>query len=124
MSQQHGGREQTLAATLPGRAHDGWRPVCRRRVAGVLIAGALLAASSPALAQDTREGTIVAAQAEKAKHLAPYTPSRIEAVVSSALGILTPKPNGWYPVLRQRLQPAADSRSAPGTGMRRRSRGR
>ena len=50
-----------------------------------------------ASAQDTREGTIAGEQAEKAKNLTPYVPSKAEAILSRALNALTVQPNGFYP---------------------------
>ena len=51
-----------------------------------------------ASAQDTREGTIAAEQAEKAKNLTPYVPGKAEAILSRALNALTVQPNGFYPM--------------------------
>jgi Omp85 superfamily domain len=68
-----------------------------RIVAPLLTTGLLLAAPFVASAQDSRESTITAEQGDKARRLAPYTPSKAEAVLSEVLDWVTPEPNGFYP---------------------------
>ena len=74
-----------------------WRGHRIRSAAAFVTAGLILAAPLAAAAQDTREGTITAAQAEKAAALTPYVPSKAEAMLSRALDLLTLPPNGFYP---------------------------
>lgn len=65
----------------------------------------LAAMASPAAAQDadggaaaTRAETIAAAQAQKARNLTPYVPSRAELVLVDLKQRLLETPNGFYPV--------------------------
>src|SRR5262245_21489210 len=67
-------------------------------LATIAIAGAIFGTPSLAVAQETRAATIAAAQAEKAKNLAPYTPGRAEALLERAFNMLALPPNGFYPV--------------------------
>src|SRR5262245_54487908 len=89
--------------TVCGTHQQADRPHSReqlRRAAcgvGVFAIAALLASPPLAAGQDTREGTISNAQAEKAKALAPYK-NRAEEVLSRTLNMLTLPPNGFYPV--------------------------
>jgi hypothetical protein len=53
--------------------------------------------SFPALAQDTREATIAAAQAKKAEALKPYEPGGAERVVLTLKRELMELPSGFYP---------------------------
>ena len=74
-----------------------WRGHRIRGAAAFVTASLILAAPLAAVAQDTREGTITAAQAQKAAALTPYVPSKAEAMLSRALDLLTLPPNGFYP---------------------------
>lgn len=51
-----------------------------------------------ASAQDTREGVIVAEQADKAAHAPPETLTKPEIVLGYVSRFLTPKPRGFFPV--------------------------
>jgi hypothetical protein len=58
------------------------------------------AGSGVASSAQTREDTIAAAQADKARSLAPYTPNRAEGVVNAIEDnewVLGLTPRGWYP---------------------------
>src|SRR3954447_16158554 len=65
----------------------------RAALAVVLLAGPAAVAS----AQDSREGEIAAAQAEKAKSLEPYVPTKAEARVRKIESALFGVPDGIYP---------------------------
>jgi hypothetical protein len=75
-----------------------WIQYARRGLLVTLALSALLLGPGVANAQESREESIAAAQAEKAKHLAPYVPNRAEALLSRALTALTVEPNGFYPM--------------------------
>jgi surface antigen Omp85-like protein len=73
-----------------------WTPgVC---CAAIVVAAGLFGKPSAAIAQETREAIIAAAQAQKASQLAPYTPNKAEAALEKAFDLLTLPPNGFYPV--------------------------
>ena len=65
-----------------------------------LVAVAVVAASSaaPALAQETREATIAAEQADKATRLAPRRPNGLERTVLWVERELILTPSGFYPL--------------------------
>jgi len=67
-----------------------------RGFAAAFVLAVLLAA--PAAAQDTREETIAAAQAEKATQLHTYKPNQVEAILNQLSDALVLAPNGFYPV--------------------------
>lgn len=60
---------------------------------------AALAAPFPAAAQENRTDAIAAEQAEKAKHLAPPHPSRVEQIVTRLTAGMLQTPSGFYPYL-------------------------
>src|SRR5690349_14529658 len=57
----------------------------------------LLGPAADVRAQESREAEIAAAQAEKAKTLTPYVPSKAESRVKQIEGALFGAPNGLYP---------------------------
>lgn len=59
---------------------------------------ATLSIASPALSQDTRAALIARQQAEKARQLRKYTPSKVEAVVTRVQQGFVSGPNGAYPM--------------------------
>jgi hypothetical protein len=59
----------------------------------------VLAAANAGAAQESRAALIAAQQAEKAKHLRPYEPTRAERLITSATRGLIETPTGWYPAL-------------------------
>jgi hypothetical protein len=67
-----------------------------RRVVGIIL-GIALGVGSPALGQDTREAQIAAEQAEKAKHLHPYEPSKAEQLFTRVTRGFVETPSGFYP---------------------------
>ncbi|MCC7417539.1 MAG: hypothetical protein IT176_10400 [Acidobacteria bacterium] len=69
-----------------------------RIVRGLLVLG-LLGLPAPVAGQDTRAAIIASEQAEKAKRLHPYEPSRAERIVTSVTRGLTETPTGLYPAL-------------------------
>ncbi len=64
-----------------------------------LIVVSQMALSQNASNQDTREGTLAAQQAEKAKNLQPPVPDRAESLVDKFQGIFLDNPSGFYPSL-------------------------
>src|SRR5262245_27306025 len=58
----------------------------------------LLTLPSMATAQDTREEEIAAEQAEKATHLTPRVPTRVEELLGRVRRSFTEQPKGFYPV--------------------------
>lgn len=77
----------------------------KARAKALVLAGSVLLGASVAHAQGdasnstTRAALIVAEQAEKAKHLRPYTPNRIERRVISFRQGLIERPSGLYPLI-------------------------
>jgi hypothetical protein len=69
------------------------------RTAGLLLNVFLLGFVSPVFAQQTREEQIASEQAEKAKILRPYQPSKAERYFTSATRGLIETPSGFYPAL-------------------------
>jgi len=67
------------------------------RIVGLLLAAGVWAMPATTVAQETRVESIAAEQAEKATHLAPYEPNRVERFV---MGLrLGEQPPGVYPYL-------------------------
>lgn len=62
---------------------------------GVFVFAGLQAV--PVAAQETRAAVIAAQQAEKAKHLEPYRPSRVEKVITDFRRRAFEAPGGFYP---------------------------
>lgn len=63
----------------------------------VRLLAILLLMPGLAIAQETREAEIAAAQREKAAHLAPYQPHWVEELVLTARQMLIEQPSGFYP---------------------------
>ena len=57
----------------------------------------LVAVPALAIAQDSREASIIEAQAEKAQRLVPYTPNKAELILQQLTDTLVELPNGFYP---------------------------
>ena len=72
-------------------------PRLHRALAAALLAS--LATSIPSAAQENRTDAIAEAQAEKARHLTPPHPSRVEQIVVRLTGGFLQVPNGFYPYL-------------------------
>jgi hypothetical protein len=68
-----------------------------RLVCILFILAVMLAVPPAARAQESREAVIAAEQAEKAKRLAPYVPSRAEQFVIDFRRRMVEAPNGFYP---------------------------
>lgn len=67
-----------------------------------LLAGALILLTNfpqPSAAQEDRAAAIAAEQAEKAKHLTPPQPSRVEQIVVRLTSGFLQVPNGFYPYM-------------------------
>jgi hypothetical protein len=64
-----------------------------------LAASLVLVPTRLVTAQESREATIAAEQAEKAKQLAPRVPSKAERILLEVKGALMGTPNGFYPYL-------------------------
>jgi len=67
------------------------------RIGGILLTAIVCALPAMAVAQETRAETIAAEQAEKATHLEPYQPSKIETLLTGLR--LGEQPAGFYPYL-------------------------
>jgi len=63
----------------------------------LLLASIACAVPAVGVAQDTRSGTISAAQEEKAARLAPYQPNQAEKLLLKVRGALIDQPAGLYP---------------------------
>jgi hypothetical protein len=67
--------------------------------ARVCLIIAIISAATPAFAQGTRAAVIAAEQAEKAKRLRPYQPSRAEEIFTKVTRGLAEAPTGFYPAM-------------------------
>jgi hypothetical protein len=68
-----------------------------RQIAGIVLVITLVGGSSPGFAQETREAQIAAEQAEKAKQLHPYVPSKAEQMFIRLTRGFIETPSGFYP---------------------------
>ncbi len=66
---------------------------------GAVLLTLILGAAFPARAQDSREAEIAAKQAEKAKSLKPYVPSRAERTIAGFRREALEQPSGPFPYL-------------------------
>src|SRR5689334_12647631 len=67
------------------------------RLGPVYLALACLGLTMPASAQETRAAVIADEQADKAKELRPYEPSRAERLITRAVRGFAAPPTGFYP---------------------------
>ena len=68
-----------------------------RQIVGLVLAIILVGGSSSGFAQETREAQIAAEQAEKAKQLHPYVPSKAEEMFIRLTRGFIETPSGFYP---------------------------
>jgi hypothetical protein len=68
-----------------------------RKTVATILAIAWIGISSPGVAQETREAQIAVEQAEKAKHLHPYEPTRAELMFIRLTRGFIETPSGFYP---------------------------
>src|SRR4026208_581957 len=67
-----------------------------RQIVGLVLA-IIVVGSLSGFAQETREAQIAAEQAEKAKHLHPYVPSKVEQMFTRLTRGFIETPSGFYP---------------------------
>jgi hypothetical protein len=73
--------------------------VARQLHACAVVVAAAALVSTPAAGQDTRAGSIAAAQAAKAGQLEPYVPGKTERLAAAVKRQLVETPQGFYPWL-------------------------
>ena len=69
----------------------------RAVVVAIAIAPGIALGATPVYAQDTREATVAAKQAEKAKDAKPYVPSAFERIMFRLEETFSSPPDGFYP---------------------------